>query len=56
MTLCAAIFAAALTRAEIIERFKAPVATRVDGLVEVFADCPTEIGRASCRERVCQYV
>ena len=43
MTLCAAIFAAALTRAEIIERFKAPVATRVDGLVEVFADCPTDM-------------
>ena len=43
MTVCAAIFAAALTRAEIIERFKAPVATRVDGLVEVFADCPTDM-------------
>ena len=43
MTVCAAIFAAALSRAEIIERFKAPVATRVDGLVEVFADCPTDM-------------
>lgn len=43
MTVCAAIFAAALTRADIIERFKAPVATRVNGLVEVFADCPTDM-------------
>lgn len=43
MTLCAAFFAAALTRAEIIERFRAPVAVRCDGLVAVFADCPSDM-------------
>lgn len=33
----------AMTRAEIIERFQAPVITKVNGLVQVFADCPAEI-------------
>ena len=35
----------ALTRAEIIERFKAPVVTQADGLVKVFADCPEDMRR-----------
>ena len=35
----------ALTRAEIIERFKAPVVTQADGLVRVFADCPEDMRR-----------
>lgn len=34
-----------LTRAEIIERFKAPVVTQADGLVKVFADCPEDMRR-----------
>jgi len=35
----------ALTRAEIIERFRAPVVTQADGLVQVFADCPEDMRR-----------
>ena len=35
----------ALTRAEIIERFKAPVITQADGLVQVFANCPEDMRR-----------
>src|SRR3546814_12604966 len=27
-----------------------------ENFVEVFVDCPLQIGRASCRESVCQYV
>ena len=33
----------ALTRAEIIERFKAPVVTQADGLVQVYASCPEDM-------------
>ena len=36
----AAILLFALTRAEIIERLKAPPITDMDGLVQVYADCP----------------
>ena len=35
----------ALTRAELIERFKAPVITQADGLVRVYADCPEDMRR-----------
>ena len=35
----------ALTRAEILERMKAPVITRADGLVQVFASCPEDMRR-----------
>ena len=35
----------ALTRAEIIERFKAPVVTQSDGLVKVYANCPEDMRR-----------
>ena len=35
----------ALTRAEIIERFKAPTLTKVNGLIEVVADCPEDMRR-----------
>ncbi len=45
MTLAAVLVASALTRAEIIERFKAPPATKVDGLVQVVADCPADMRR-----------
>lgn len=35
----------ALTRAEIIERMRAPVVTRADGLVKVYASCPEDVRR-----------
>ena len=35
----------ALSRAEILERFKAPVITQAEGLVQVFADCPEDMRR-----------
>ena len=41
----AAILVLALTRAEIIERMKAPVITQCDGLVQVYADCPEDMRR-----------
>ena len=44
MTLCL-IALLALTRAEIIERMRAPVITQADGLVQVFADCPEDMRR-----------
>ena len=43
MPVLATILLMALTRAEIIERFKAPVITQVDGLVQVYADCPEDM-------------
>lgn len=41
----AAVALLALTRAEIIERFKAPVVNQADGLVRVYADCPEDMWR-----------
>lgn len=35
----------ALTRAEIIERMRAPVITQADGMVRVFASCPDDMRR-----------
>ena len=35
----------ALTRAEIVQRMRAPVITRADGLVKVFASCDEDIRR-----------
>ena len=35
----------ALSRAEIVERMNAPVITRVEGLVQVYADCPADMRR-----------
>ena len=35
----------ALTRAEIIERMRAPVVTQADGFVQVYADCPEDMRR-----------
>ena len=43
--LLAAILLFALTRAEIIERMRAPVVTYADGLVKVYADCPEDLRR-----------
>jgi hypothetical protein len=35
----------ALSRAEIVERMKAPVVTHADGMVQVFANCPEDMRR-----------
>lgn len=35
----------ALSRAEIVERFRAPVVTQASGLVQVYADCPADLRR-----------
>ena len=43
MPVLATVLLVALTRAEIIERFKAPVITQADGLVQVYADCPEDM-------------
>jgi len=43
MTIFAAALAASLSRADIIERFKSPPITKVEGLVRVFADCPADM-------------
>ena len=43
MTLAAAFVVLALSRAEIIDRFKTAPITMVDGLVQVFADCPADM-------------
>ena len=45
MSLVASILLLALTRAEIIERMKAPVITQCEGLVQVYADCPEDMRR-----------
>lgn len=45
MSVCALLLAASLTRAEIIERFKAPPLTKVSGLVQVVANCPSDMRR-----------
>ena len=45
MSLLAAALMLALTRAEIIERFRAPVITKANGFVQVFADCPADMRR-----------
>ena len=46
MILAASILMLALTRAELIERFKAPAITKDAGLVQVFADCPRDMREA----------
>lgn len=45
MLLAALVFAAALSRAERIERFKAPVLTQAEGHVRVFANCAPDLRR-----------
>ena len=45
ISLLASILLMGLTRAEIIERFKAPVITQAEGLVQVFANCPEDMRR-----------
>lgn len=41
----ASILLIALTRAELLERFRAPVLTQADGLVKVYAGCPEDLRR-----------
>ena len=43
--LLSTVLVMALTRAEILERFRAPVVTQADGLVKVYADCPEDLRR-----------
>lgn len=45
MKLLLAILLLALSRAEILQRMRAPVVTQADGLVQVFADCPEDMRR-----------
>ncbi|MBR4938963.1 MAG: hypothetical protein IKZ22_08850 [Kiritimatiellae bacterium] len=45
MTFFASILVFALTRAEILERMRAPVVTQAEGLVQVFASCPEDMRR-----------
>lgn len=45
MTVFASILMLALTRAEIIDRFRAPPVTQLDGLVQVYGDCPADMRR-----------
>lgn len=41
----AALVLAVLTKAEIIDRFQAPPVTQLDGLIQVYADCPADMRR-----------
>ena len=45
MTLLAIAALLALSRAELVERFRAPVVTQAGGLVRVYADCPEDMRR-----------
>lgn len=45
MTTLAAILVLALSRAEIIARFRAPAVTQAEGFVRVYADCPEDMRR-----------
>lgn len=45
MSILATILLLALTKAEIIERFKAPPVTQLEGLVQVYGDCDPEVRR-----------
>lgn len=45
MAILSAILLLALTRAELIDRFRAPSVIRVNGLVEVVGNCPPEMRR-----------
>lgn len=40
-----AVVLLALTRAEILERMRAPVITQAEGMVQVYADCPEDMRR-----------
>lgn len=55
MTILAAVLAATLTRAEIIDRFRAVPLTKVKGLVQVIADCPSDM-RSEYQSPVANFV
>lgn len=55
MTFVCAILAAALTRAELIDRMRTPPMTRSHGLVQVFANCPSDM-RDEFHAPVARYV
>lgn len=60
MFVVAAMLAASLTRAELIERVRAPVLVRAEGLVQVVAACPAAVRRdwqspvAACAGELCE--
>lgn len=43
MLLLTSVLLLALSRAELIARFKAPVITQADGMIKVYADCPEDM-------------
>ena len=43
MVLFSTVLVLALTRAEMLERFRAPIVTQAEGLVQVYADCPEDM-------------
>ena len=43
MILFSTVLVLALTRAEMLERFRAPIVTQAEGLVQVYADCPEDM-------------
>ena len=55
MTILAAVLAATLTRAEIIDRFRAVPLPKVKGLVQVIADCPSDM-RSEYQSPVANFV
>lgn len=45
MLLLTSVLLLALSRAELIARFKAPIITQADGMIKVYADCPEDMRR-----------
>ncbi len=45
IAIVASVLMLALTRAEIIERMRAPVITQADGMIKVYASCPEDMRR-----------
>jgi len=45
VTFLASMLMLALTRAEVLDRLKAPPVTQMDGLVQVYGDCPADMRR-----------
>lgn len=45
MLLLTSVLLLALSRAELIARFKAPIITQADGMIKVYADCPEDLRR-----------
>ncbi len=45
MPFLASILVLAISRADLVDRFRAPVITEAEGLVQVYADCPADLRR-----------